>query len=289
MLFRSQDQVFSAGGRYRLEETITVDFKAAGANSYFRIVADKGLATEKVYEKTGLNVTAPAGEPTLSYRLPSHLKLGQALLTEGANVYDRFSIAAIQNALYSDGQLYDYNRDTVAQSALFAYHHDSGGPGAKGHTSYIKDEISRAMHPGSVVLQAKTPSGSNFGAPYTVTVEEPVIETNAPQKIKLGSVFHFTTKLENTALSNEKVEDAKKKSAYGADDFVGSHPLAFAPKVDILEGAELVTRSSGDYSNTLSSSETWSFTGLGTVKLKVQYATILPQNIPCLLYTSRCV
>ncbi|MBU5419061.1 NPXTG-anchored protein [Acetanaerobacterium sp. MSJ-12] len=280
IVLAAQDQVFSAGGRYRLEETITIDFKAAGANSYFRIVADKGLATEKVYEKTGLNVTAPAGKPTLSYRLPSHLKLGQALLTEGANVYDQFSIATIQNALYSDGQLYDYNRDTVAQSALFAYHHDAGGPGAKGHTSYIKDEISRAMHPGSVVLQAKTPSGSNFGAPYTVTVEEPKIETNAPQKIKLGSVFHFTTKLENTALSNEKVEDAKKKSAYDTDDFVGSHPLAFAPKVEILEGAELVTRSGGDYSNTLSSSETWSFTGLGTVKLKVQYATILPQNIP---------
>ena len=33
IVLAAQDQVFSAGGRYRLEETITIDFKAAGANS----------------------------------------------------------------------------------------------------------------------------------------------------------------------------------------------------------------------------------------------------------------
>lgn len=274
IVLAAQDQVFSAGGRYRLEETITVDFKAAGANSYFRIVADKGLATEKVYEKTGLNVTAPAGEPTVEYTIPSHLKIGQAPVSDS-----KFEIAKIQNTPYTY-QVYGYNADEIAQTGIFSYHHDWGGGSGKGHTSYILESITRTLRPGTAVFQAKTPGGDKLGAPYTVTVEEPVIETNAPQKIKLGSVFHFTTKLENTALSNEKVEDAKKKSAYADDDFVGSHPLAFAPKVEILEGAELVTRSGGDYSNTLSSSETWSFTGLGTVKLKVQYATVLPQNIP---------
>nr|WP_243164386.1 NPXTG-anchored protein [Bittarella massiliensis (ex Durand et al. 2017)] len=274
IVLAAQDQVFSAGGRYRLEETITVDFKAAGTNSYFRIVADKGLATEKVYEKTGLNVTAPAGEPTVEYTIPSHLKIGQAPVSDS-----KFEIAKIQNTPYTY-QVYGYNADEIAQTGIFSYHHDWGGGSGKGHTSYILESITRTLRPGTAVFQAKTPGGDKLGAPYTVTVEEPVIETNAPQKIKLGSVFHFTTKLENTVLSNEKVEDAKKKSAYADDDFVGSHPLAFAPKVEILEGAELVTRSGGDYSNTLSSSETWSFTGLGTVKLKVQYATVLPQNIP---------
>lgn len=274
IVLTAQDQVFSAGGRYRLEETITIDFKAAGANSYFRIVADKGLATEKVYEKTGLNMTAPTGEPTVEYTIPSHLKIGQVPVSDS-----KFEIAKIQNTPYTY-QAYGYNADEIAQTGIFSYHHDWGGGSRKGHTSYILEPITRTLRPGTAVFQAKTPGGDKLGAPYTVTVEEPVIETNAPQKIKLGSVFHFTTKLENTALSNEKVEDAKKKSAYAAADFVGSHPLAFAPKVEILEGAELVTRSNGDYSNTLSSSETWSFTGLGTVKLKVQYTTILPQNIP---------
>ncbi|MGN8937786.1 NPXTG-anchored protein [Bittarella sp. HCP28S3_D9] len=274
IILAAQDQVFSAGGRYRLEETITVDFKAAGTNSYFRIVADKGLATEKVYEKTGLNVTASAGEPTVEYTIPSHLKIGQAPVSDS-----KFEIAKIQNTPYTY-QAYGYNADEIAQTGIFSYHHDWGGGSGKGHTSYILESITRTLRPGTAVFQAKTPGGDKLGAPYTVTVEEPVIETNAPQKIKLGSVFHLTTSLKNTALSNEKVEDAKKREAYSPDDFVDSHPLAFAPKVEILEGAELVTRSGGDYSNTLSSSETWSFTGLGTVKLKVQYATILPQNIP---------
>lgn len=278
IVLAAQDQVFSAGGRYRLEETITVDFKAAGANSYFRIVADKGLATEKVYEKTGLNVTAPAGEPTVEYTIPKHLKLGQAFVS---NLSDKhlFEVAKIKNTPYVYG-FYEYNADEVAQTGMFAYHHDWGGCNAKGHTSYILESFTRTLRPGTVVFQAKTPGGDKLGEPYTVTVEEPIIETNAPQKIKVGSTFALTTALKNTALSNEKVDDAKKKEAYSSDNILGSHPLAFAPKVEILEGAELVTRSSGDYSNTLSSSETWSFTGLGTVKLKVQYATILPQNIP---------
>lgn len=273
-----QDQTLSAGGRYRLEETVTIDFTAAGAGSYFRIVADKGLATEKVYEKTGLNVTAPTGEPTVEYTIPSRLKLGQSLAPD-LNSKHLFEIASVKNTPYAY-QLYEYNADDIAQTGIFAYHHDWGGCGGRGHTSYILESLTRTLRPGTAVFQAKTPSGANLGNPYPVAVEEPVIESNAPAKIKVGSTLELHTALKNTALTSEKVEDAKKKEAYSSDDIPGSHPLAFAPKVEILEGAELVTRSNGDYSNTLSSSETWTFTGLGTVKLKVQYATILPQNIP---------
>ena len=115
---------------------------------------------------------------------------------------------------------YEYNADEVAQTGMFAYHHDWGGCNAKGHTSYILESFTRTLRPGTVVFQAKTPGGDKLGAPYTVTVEEPVIETNAPQKIKLGSVFHFTTKLENTALSNEDVY--KRQFVFGMGE--GARP-----------------------------------------------------------------
>ena len=49
------------------------------------------------------------------------------------------------------------------------------------------------------------------------------------------------------------------------------HEPAYQPSVEILEGKELVKQTNQDYTNTLKSSETLSFTGIGTVKLKVKY------------------
>lgn len=129
---------------------------------------------------------------------------------------------------------------------------------------------------------------AEVGEPYTVTVEEPVIQTNAPAYVQTGSTIDLTTALTNTALKDEKVapyldeenywihgRDGALEWMYLAADGRSNHAPAFAPSVEVIEGADLVQRTEQDYSNTLTSSEKLTFTGTGTVKLKVTYRQIL--------------
>ncbi len=133
----------------------------------------------------------------------------------------------------------------------------------------------------------------NIGDPITIKVEEPVIETNAPATIKKGESLNLTTELTNTALTNTDtayyldennyIEDPNVELFYEDpsaaivyrelidDDTHKKHMPAYQPSVEIIEGQDLVKQSNQDYSNTLKSSETLTFTGTGTVKLKVKY------------------
>lgn len=127
---------------------------------------------------------------------------------------------------------------------------------------------------------------AEIGDPYTVTIEEPVIQSNAPEYAAVGSTLDFKTALTNTALENEEVapyldagnyaiytDENGNVNWYPEDELV--HKLAFHPTVEIVEGAELVQSSDQDYTHTLESSEKLTFTGTGTVKLKVTYRQIL--------------
>ena len=123
------------------------------------------------------------------------------------------------------------------------------------------------------------------GDPITIQIEEPVIKTNAPESIEVGDTLQFTSELTNTALTNKDTayyldENNYYKGAYDDgyqiielkdDDTHYHHEPAYQPSVEILEGKELVKQTNQDYTNTLKSSETLSFTGIGTVKLKVKY------------------
>lgn len=121
------------------------------------------------------------------------------------------------------------------------------------------------------------------GEPIIIEVEAPVIETNAPKSIEVGNTLQFTTELTNTALSNRDVAPYLDESNYNDNGFfIGetgdaspfhspSHTPAFQPSVEIIEGQDLVKQSNQDYTNTLKSSEELTFTGRGTVKLKVTY------------------
>ena len=127
------------------------------------------------------------------------------------------------------------------------------------------------------------------GDPYTVTIEEPVIQTNAPESAAVGSTLVLETALTNTALKNEEVapyldpenyyiftRENGQVSWYPKDlGEIGVSLPAFRPYVEIIEGAELVERADGDYARMLESSEKLTFTGTGTVKLKVKYQQIL--------------
>ncbi|MCH5170701.1 MAG: hypothetical protein J1F24_05385 [Oscillospiraceae bacterium] len=121
------------------------------------------------------------------------------------------------------------------------------------------------------------------GTPIVFTIEEPVIQTNLPESVKVNDSITLTTELTNVNLENKDVAYYLDEDNYWFDDAVPeikgligdeSHrgeEAAYQPSVEILEGADIVAQSNQDYSNTLKSSETLTFTGTGTVKLKVKY------------------
>ncbi len=116
-----------------------------------------------------------------------------------------------------------------------------------------------------------------------VVIEKPVITTNAPSSVKIGSTIRLTTALTNHHIKNKKVADYAEALAHDQDpnfhisndDWANTDKyFAYQPSVTVIEGKELVRQSDQDYSNTLSTSETLTFTGAGTVQLKIVYHQI---------------
>lgn len=135
---------------------------------------------------------------------------------------------------------------------------------------------SYAFKPGIKSLDLSYGDSGKLGDIGTITVEEPVITTNAPVSVKVGSTLNLTTALTNTALKNletAEYEDENNYTEYGYYEFEerGNNPIAYKPSVTVIAGMDCITQSEQDYSNTLTSSETLTFKKTGTVKLKVTY------------------
>lgn len=95
----------------------------------------------------------------------------------------------------------------------------------------------------------------------TIIVEEPIITHNAPKKVKVGDTVDFKTAITNTAYENKKQSDYYHLWS----------PVFYVPSVQVIEGEGLVEQGAQDYTNTLQTLEKLSFTGSGTVKLKISY------------------
>ncbi len=144
-------------------------------------------------------------------------------------------------------------------------------------------EYAYAYKPGTDYLNLSYKEWKNLGCLGSVTVEEPVIKTNAPISVKVGSTLDLTTELTDTALKNLKTSEYEKYEEYEKnfviDDYNTSrwyydgdnNPVAYKPSVTVTDGADCVKQSAQDYTNTLTSSETLSFIKTGTVKLKISY------------------
>lgn len=159
--------------------------------------------------------------------------------------------------------------------------------------AYIQTDLFRVYEPGKKKLEVRqySPSGEKNGSTLIeYTVEEPVITDNAPRTVQSGQSINFSTNLTNTSLVNTKVEPYLNPDNYymykeeilggiGYDDHENAvyscHDIAYLPKVEIIEGKELVAQSNQDYSNILNSSETLTFNGSGVVKLKITYQQIM--------------
>ncbi len=174
-------------------------------------------------------------------------------------------------------------------------------PGRNYSSSAWAAGLSVAICPGELTIYTATHSYGEKGNPaIKLIIDEPIIETNLPSQVKPGTKLNLSTKLVGTALTDKKVQEVRDHFAKDPFTKVGDSWLAsetwaqmpgFAPAVEILEGADLVTRANGDYSNTLHSLEELTFQKEGTVKLKITYNMIFnPQfggeSRSCKLYNA---
>lgn len=129
------------------------------------------------------------------------------------------------------------------------------------------------IQPGYYIDENATPTNAtSVGTPFTITVEEPVIKTNAKSTVEVGSSLNLTSELTNVSLQNktvQSVKDAMLVVPSGAPCSPCLHEIAYQPKIEVIAGNELVTVGGSDFTNTLTASENLVFNGTGTVKVKV--------------------
>lgn len=247
--------------------------------------------------------SAAEEEPSVTWNLPQSIKLGERVSSPYAQGKNLPTKGYFDEEL---GWISDYHgriTDCGEDNSLFGgreYHSYGGGPNwvEQDGTCSVGNLYVAPFAPGTFTYQFQVYRYddsnnevvvSEIGAPYTVTIEEAVIKTNAPEYAAAGSTFNLKTSLTNTALENQEVEPLLDPDNYTITEENGIvtwipvdrdvTPIpAFHPTVEILEGAGLVRREEGDYSHTLESSEKLTFTGTGTVKLKVKYQQILMET-----------
>ena len=129
---------------------------------------------------------------------------------------------------------------------------------------------------------------NDIEAPYKVTVEAPVIETNEPSQVNTGDTITLQSELKNTELKDEDVSIYEKEleKVKGQESYCLNHSPVYKPEYIIESGAGLVKRSAGNFSHTLSASEKLEFTGAGTVKIKVRYKALEMCTFPDMRYYS---
>ena len=238
-----------------------------------------GIAVPVFAQETDSNVT-------VSYAMPALVKIGEWI----PDIPDENKSITLENLTPSTDVFLSLG-DWKTGVGSFDQHGGWSGPettdeNGKLVTSDTFHTTESFYKPGTIRFQAQycysndvLPTDGDYtkiGDPFTVTVEEPVIQTNAPSSVQSGDTLNLTTELTNTALVNQDTAYYLNENNYSGgmlveDETHKTHEAAYQPFVEILEGKDIVSQSNQDYSNTLKSSETLTFTGSGTVKLKVTY------------------
>lgn len=238
----------------------SIKFIKAG-NTEIKVTRKGGTGEAKLYNFT----IVPAETPYIEYLIPKQIKIGT--IVDNLYVYHNCLFNKDNTEYYPSNQTKDdwtslflMATGWVAEDTTFPSTRTAEGVGWLSGC---------AAKPGTFHVASKT--SEREGDPYIVTIEEPIINTNLPQKVQVGKELQMTTSLDNTDLVNRKIVDIKW--SYPEQRF----PLGYQPKVEIISGAELVERGTGDYSHILNSSEKIKFIGEGVVTFKVTYE-MLPIN-----------
>lgn len=245
------------------------------------------------------NVESTESGEEIEWYIPQTLKVGDWIQEVSTNPGGKngwssdWRIGRISGVDELDGKY-------VYSSGLEEYAlHTSAGGGSDGNITngcaYINSYADRMYKPGQFLVSvyyeepnSYDPSNRQyFEESLLVTVEEPIIKTNAPNEVKVGDEFCLTTELTNTSLKNEKISvyldpdnwsgEVGNGQYFGPnypsdeDGHFATNFIAYQPRIEIVNGEDIVERSDGDYTNTLSSTETLKFTDTGVVELKIIY------------------
>lgn len=235
---------------------------------------------------TFINASA-AGKPYVTSNLPKTMKIGESLRDIPDPAVHYHNLKPGENVLLAEFNYKKLNElalgDHRGGDPWFTTVDSNGNADSRG----IDDPYNVMYNPGTLIYYPKylytNDRYASFddaipvGNPISIVVEEPIITHNAPSSIKINSTLNFKTQLTNTALTDEKVSKYAEAIAHDTDPHYmmgNEHMIAYRPIVEVIEGKEIVKQTKQDYTNTLHTSETLSFNGIGTVKLKVTYRQI---------------
>lgn len=212
-------------------------------------------------------------ETTIEYYVPESMKIGDGIGAENEIVDDLFKIV--------DGNLCGElggNTSNLTWNSWQEHFITIGGWGG----DFFGDEYrtARGWLPGIASAPGVFPVSSEMKPDeiVPVVIEEPVITSNLPQQVLVGSTLDFTTALENTALVNMPVEETKRilKEEWFDLSTGTKYPqyLGYEPSIEVIEGGEFIQRENQNYNNILSTSESVRFLKEGEVTFKVTYNMI---------------
>lgn len=237
--------------------------KETAVGDYWFVATIKDVDYKFIVVKDSSKFTLP--EVRITHTYPKTMKVGEAFKEEYyVNVY------GLEPREY-------YSTYGLMPKYGNAYWHQ-GGYGGCGIGTDENGRILKASNPDwmvykpgevSVEVNITTQTGEYGNVMYasreyiatTIMVEEPIITHNAPKKVKVGDTVDFKTAITNTAYENKKQSDYYHLWS----------PVFYVPSVQVIEGEGLVEQGAQDYTNTLQTLEKLSFTGSGTVKLKISY------------------
>lgn len=229
--------------------------------------------------------TTTEDSPTFEYSIPQSVKIGYDMSDDQGDVDDNFFIGKNLPV----GKIVGYE----SNAHMFAYSFHRGDtlyyPVSDDGTVHRWMFFSVIYKPGKMYIQPcygeefGGPKSEEIGEPYIITIEEPIIVHNMPESVDLGATHTLTTQLTNTELVNKKLSDFPyvEKGEFYSDYYESenTHEIVYRPVIEVIEGANLVSRANQDYTNTLNSSEDITFNGEGTVKFKITYEQL--NTIPC--------
>lgn len=226
----------------------------------------------------------------IAWYIPERIKLGYKYRDDTAALhnsiaYSGVAIAEVKNLpIDSVGKYIRIKTHSLHDHFSLPFTYNPSSMIQTNEVEYLQFEGYYAIRPGKVTCQLEVgqysqnpdePSiwvGEPLGDPYTVIIEEPIIETNEPKQITVGDSFTLRSELQNTYLQNESVEYYKEKvkDLDSPAMCAGGNPV-YVPEFVIESGAELIECSKEDFTHTLTASEDIIFKKSGTVKIKIRY------------------
>lgn len=235
---------------------------------------------------TVVETKAEVKKGNIIWYIPEEIGLGYQIGTLRSESCGGISIAKVIN-LPSDtiGKKLHFNTDSSKWGYGDDYHFT--GPHAGDMDSTIYDTSAAFVHayydtatyPGTVSFRLKLGEDTTqgwvdsqiVGDVYKIKIKTPTITVNAPSTGVVGDSFTLTSTLQDTALKNELIS----KYIIGNRFY---HTLVYQPTFEIIQGADLVACSDGNFSHMLTATEKISFKKAGTVKIRIKYNPVFLCN-----------